>query len=245
MPLPPSFEARLVAARPLAPRVRELVFERLDGASMAFEAGQWIAVHLPLEGAGILGSRRSYSIASAPDGSSRFAIAVTLVPGGAGSTWLHRADTGSVLTFHGPQGFFTRPTAAPPPALFVATGTGLTPLRSMLHASVAAGADAPTWILLGVRHAEDILYGEELRAIAASRPSVRFEVTLSQPPAGWTGRTGYVQAHVKALWTELIAAANEPHAYVCGLHRMVGSVRDLLRREVGVPRERVHTERYD
>jgi NAD(P)H-flavin reductase len=116
----------------------------------------------------------------------------------------------------------------------------------MLRASLAAGAHAPTWVLLGVRHADDVLYDAELRAIAAQHPFVRFEPTLSQPPAAWSGRTGYVQTHVRELWEALATAAGaDPHAYVCGLQRMVGSVRDLLRKEMGVPRERVHSERYD
>jgi NADPH-dependent ferric siderophore reductase len=56
---------------------------------------------------------------------------------------------------------------------------------------------------------------------------------------------------VRELFEELAAlpasrrAESAPHAYICGLQRMVGSVRELLRKEMGLPRERVHTERYD
>jgi hypothetical protein len=59
-------------------------------------------------------------------------------------------------------------------------------------------------------------------------------------------RRGYVQAHVRELWDKLAASSGAtPHAYVCGLQRMVGSVRDLLRKEMGLAREQVHSERYD
>ena len=245
MPPPPSFDARLVSARLLAPTVRELVFERSGESPMAFEPGQWVNALLPLaDGAGAE-TKRSYSIASAPDGTPRFEIAVTRVQGGAGSNWLHAMAPGETLRFSGPQGFFTRPREAPP-SLFVATGTGVTPLRSMLRASLAAGARAPTIVLLGVRRAEDMIYSDEFRAFAAAHPFVRFEPTLSQPGGDWAGRSGYVQTHVRALWEELAESSGaEPHAYVCGLQRMVGSVRDLLRKDMGVPRERVHSERYD
>jgi hypothetical protein len=55
-----------------------------------------------------------------------------------------------------------------------------------------------------------------------------------------------VQTHVEALWNELAAAgAGAPHAYICGLQRMVGSVRELLRKQMAVSREQVHSERYD
>jgi ferredoxin-NADP reductase len=252
MPLPPPFEARMVSGRALSPGVRELTFERVDGQQMAFEPGQWLNVILPTpdrEPAGGSEIKRSYSIASAPDGSARFDIAVTRVQGGPGSTWLHEVEPGVVLRFIGPQGFFTRPPATAPPSLMIATGTGVTPMRSMLHAAIAAGSRTPMWLLLGVRHDEDLLYQDEFRAMANEHPFVRFEPTLSQPrengPPRWTGRRGYVQTHVRALWDELASLGPAPHAYICGLERMISSVRELLRKDMGLPRQQVHSERYD
>lgn len=243
MPLPPTFEARLVAARTLSPSVRELTFERKDGVPVRFEAGQWVTLVLPHPRGEL---RRSYSIASAPDGSPRFDLAITHVAHGMGSALLHGLQPGASLTAVGPQGFFTRPLDQAAPSLYVATGTGVTPFRSMLLGAQAAGDKTPTWLLFGVRHEEDLLYRAELDALAAAHPHVRIVPTLSQPAAGWSGRRGYVQTHVRELMGELEASAGQaPHAYICGLQRMVGSVRELLRKEMGLPRERVHTERYD
>ena len=51
---------------------------------------------------------------------------------------------------------------------------------------------------------------------------------------------------MKELWDELGGLGLGPqHAYICGLQKMVGAVRELLRKEMGVPREQVHAERYD
>jgi CDP-4-dehydro-6-deoxyglucose reductase, E3 len=266
-PLPPTFEARLAQARALTPSVRELVFERVDGQAMSFVPGQWVSTALaPFEGsAGHVASpraphpgaphpggpdpetRRSYSIASAPDGSPRFELAVTHVQGGPGSTRLHALQPGAVLRFVGPQGFFTRPTPTSElPALMIATGTGVTPMRSMLQAAASQGARSAIWLLLGVRREEEILYEGEFCALARAHSFFRFEPTLSQPRGAWGGRRGYVQTHVRELWSELLARGEgHPHAYVCGLERMVGSVRDLLRKEMGLPRQQVHSERYD
>jgi CDP-4-dehydro-6-deoxyglucose reductase, E3 len=247
MPLPPPFEARLASARSLTPNVRELAFERSDGRPMAFEPGQWVNAMLPIVYEGNSETKRSYSIASAPDGSPRFEIAVTRVQGGPGSTWLHALEPGAALTFVGPQGFFTRSAANAAPSLMVATGTGVTPMRSMMRAAIDSGSQVPMWLVLGVRHEEDLLYEDEFRAMARDHAFIRFEPTLSQPrrPAEG-GRRGYVQAHVRGLWEELVVSGSgKPHAYVCGLERMVGSVRDLLRKEMGLPRQQVHSERYD
>jgi CDP-4-dehydro-6-deoxyglucose reductase len=242
--LPTPFDVRIASARTLPPAVRELTFERLDGQPMVFEPGQWVNLLLSLGETG--DTKRSYSIASPPDGSPRFDVAVTHVQGGPGSTWLHAVAPGEELTAVGPQGFFTRSAASAPPSLMVATGTGVTPMRSMVRAALAAGSRAPTWILLGVRHEEDAPYADEFSALAASHPFLRFETTLSQPRSDWRGRRCYVQAHVPELWRALAAeGGGTPHAYVCGLERMVGSVRELLRKDLGLPRQQVHGERYD
>jgi CDP-4-dehydro-6-deoxyglucose reductase, E3 len=241
--VPPTFDARLIEARTLSPSVRELRFERVDGAPFAFEAGQWVNLVLPLPEGEL---RRAYSIASHPDGSPRFELAVTHVKSGPGSSHLHAIQPGTVLKAVGPQGFFTRPLAGAGPALFVCTGTGVTPIRSMLRDAVAHGSTAPMLLLLGVRSEEEILYGDELFALARQNVGVGVEVTLSRPSEAWTGRRGYVQLHVRELYEKLATSAGaEPHVFVCGLERMVGTVRALLRKEMGLARGFVHSERYD
>ena len=240
MTLPPTFDGRLVRARKLTPAVRELVFERADGTPFDFAAGQWVSLVLPSKDGEM---RRSYSIASAPDGTPRFEIAVTHVEGGPGSTFLHELAPGELVRMIGPQGFFTHTPGGP--SLFIGTGTGVTPLRSMLRNEVDRGSPQPLWLLLGVRRQEDLLYKDELEALAR-HPNVRVEFTLSRPDETWKGRTGYVQTHVKELWSELEkAGGSTPHAYICGLQRMVGAVRDLLRKDMALPRQHVHSERYD
>lgn len=227
----------------LSPFVRELRFERVDAQPFHFEAGQWVSIVLPLpEGEG----RRAYSIASRPDGGTGLEIAVTKVEGGAGSNYLHTMRDGDTVRAIGPQGFFTRPPGARHPSLFIGTGTGVTPLRSMITDALAAGDESPMTLLFGVRNPEDQLYREELEELAKAHPNFRVEFTLSRPVEGSRSRTGYVQTHVEELWRELEAKnAGAPHAYVCGLERMVGAVRTLLRKQIGVDRKQVHTERYD
>jgi ferredoxin-NADP reductase len=247
MPVPPTFDARLVQATQLSTSVRQLTFERVDGAPFAFEAGQWVSLVLPTPEGEL---RRAYSIASPPDGSPRFELAVTHVLGGPGSGYLHALAPGASLKAVGPQGFFTRPLETAAPSLFVATGTGVVPFRSMMKVATASRSTVPQWLLFGVREEADVLWRRELEDLAATEPDVRFFVTLSRPDASWAGRRGYVQEHVEALWSELDALAagrglSKPHAYVCGLERMVGAVRELLRKKIGLPRQQVHSERYD
>jgi ferredoxin-NADP reductase len=188
-------KARLVAARMLSPSVRSLQLE-LEGGPLAFRAGQWVDVHVVAPGGP---DKRAYSIASAP-GAPLLELAVTAVEGGVVSPVLHAVELGAQLEVDGPHGFFTRdePELAQAPALFVATGTGLAPLRSML-AEALAGEHSPFTLLFGCRTEDDILWREELETWAARDARFRLEVTLSRPDAGWSGRRGYVQTHVQEL----------------------------------------------
>jgi CDP-4-dehydro-6-deoxyglucose reductase, E3 len=251
------FESRLVTSRRLAPAVREMVFERTDERPFRFSPGQWVNLVLPVPDGEV---KRAYSIASPPaEAARRFEIAVTRVSGGPGSQYLHELAEGATLRSIGPQGLFTRKADEGVPSLFIGTGTGVTPLRSMLMAALAAGAREPLWLLFGARHEEDVLYREELEALARSRANVRYVITLSRPGPAWAGPRGYVQAHLPGLLGELrrgtepsaqgagggAPIVKPPHVYVCGLDRMVSSVRDHLRNDLGLDRKHVHTERYD
>jgi CDP-4-dehydro-6-deoxyglucose reductase len=238
-----AFDLRLVRAETIAPTVRQLVFERVDGEVFDFAPGQWVNLVLPLASGEI---KRAYSIASPPDGSPAFELAITRVEGGPGSEFLHAMAAGATLRAIGPQGFFTRAKDDPSPALLVATGTGVTPIRSMVRAALDAGSTAPLWILFGARFEADILYRDELERLAKERPSFRHAVTLSRPDASWSGRSGYVQTHVPEMLAALHAESGvPPHVYVCGLDRMVSAVKDLCRKDLGLDRKLVHAERYD
>lgn len=243
--LPPTFHVRLVERDLLTSNVCRLLFEKLDGTHFDFEAGQWVNLIIPSEGEGSI--RRAYSIASPPLGSPRFELAVTRVETGPGSTFLHTTPLGTELEVVGPQGFFTRPLAKATPSLFVGTGTGLTPLRSMLHHALRQGAESPIWLLFGVREEGDILFRTELEEAArAHSDRIRVEFTLSRAHEAWSGRRGWVQTHVRELWEGLQTASGvDPHVYICGLRDMVDGVRELLKTELKLPRQLVHSERYD
>jgi ferredoxin-NADP reductase len=229
--------AHVVGTRMLSPSVCSLKLA-LDEGPFVFTAGQWLDLYVATP-SGM--QKRAYSIASAAEDPA-LELAVTLVSEGVASPALHALRVGSELQVDGPFGFFTRDEAlAATPSLFVATGTGLSPLRSMLLAWQKSVSRAPITLLFGVRTQADILWSEQLFAWARDYPEFSLEVTLSRPDASWTGRTGHVQNHV----AELSRALGEPHVFICGLNRMVSEVRSLCKGKLGYDRKRIHSERYD
>lgn len=238
-----TFQAKLVSARDVTPRVREFVFERVDGAPFTFKSGQWVSLVLPLLDERGRPIRRSYSIASIPGDTSQFELLITRVDEGVASKWLHSAEVGTVFEVKGPQGVFSRELDAGP-SLLVATGTGVAPFRGFVHDAVKAGRTDQLWVLFGARTADDALYSREFEALQEQHAHVKFVPTLSRADHAWSGRTGYVQKHVLELWNEL-SVHGAPHVYVCGVRKMLTEVRELLKTHAGVERAQLHLESYD
>lgn len=240
----PEVRVRVSAVRQLSPSVRSVSLSAIDAAlaqsdPFHFVAGQWLNLHVRTADGGR--EKRAYSIASGPV-VRPIELAITHVIDGTVSPLLHAIRAGDELSCDGPYGFFTREgDLRRAPALFVGTGTGLSPLRSMLLDLLADPQHTPVTVLFGARSQGDILWREELEAVAARDPRVRVEVTLSRPEPGWQGRVGYVQAHV----AELARALGEPHVFICGLSPMVSAVRALCKAELHYDRKRIHSERYD
>lgn len=239
LPKPETFKVTLTSTKVLSPLVKSFTFQREDGKPLQFLAGQWVNLHLPLPNETI---KRAYSIASAPSEDGTFELAITHVEGGPGSTYLHNLALGSQLDVTGPQGLFLRQHQTP--SLFVGTGTGITPLRSMVHDALRQGERSPLWVIFGVREEADRIYREEFADLERDHPQFRAFYTLSRGSEAWTGKRGYVQTHVRELYEEL-AKQGECHVYICGLQKMIGDVRTLLRTEMQLPRQLVHSERYD
>lgn len=229
--------AILVNARLLSPFVRELTFD--PGEGFSFVPGQWVSFRIPEDHSDPIA--RSYSIASGPRPDGLFQVAVTRVESGPGSGFLHQLPVGQSLAMSEAQGFFELEDPVRP-ILMVATGTGLSPFRSMLEGFVVSGNKLPrTTVILGVRSEEDILYAQEFIALQ-DRTNLNFIPTLSRPSDNWSGLKGYVQTHIPKLVPEL---GPDCDVYVCGLNKMVKEVRTVLKTQLGFDRDRIHTERYD
>lgn len=231
-------QARVVGARSLTESVRELTID--PGEGFSFVPGQWVNLRTPNPNGGEP-LVRAYSIASPPRADATYDIAVTRVQGGPMSNFLHSLERGAEITQSHAQGFFTLDDPRRP-IVMIATGTGIAPIRSMLLSMRAEKPDVDVALLFGNRTERDVLYVDDFSALAAEWPRFQFVPTLSRPSDAWTGKRGWVQAHVREIVESL---GGDCDAYVCGLRRMVDDVRKMLREELSLDRKRVHTERYD
>ncbi len=233
--------ARLRRSELLSDRTKHLEFELEGDGIFSFLPGQFLSVREPKpEGKFVT---RAYSLASAPRADNTFDLCLDRVDAGFMSNHLCDLSIGHEIHFHGPYGAFTL-RSEPLDSVFVATGTGIAPIRGMiewLFSDPLRNAGREFWLVYGTRHAEDIYYREQFEDIAARFPNFHYEITLTRPPESWTGLRGYVQDRVR----EIVGQRKDMHAYVCGLNEMVSAVRKLLKEELGWDRKHVIYERYD
>jgi ferredoxin-NADP reductase len=235
-----SFEARVLRTVPLSEFTKHIELGVSGVAHFGFAPGQWLSVKATTPDGEEM--TRAYSIASPPSENSHFAFCLNRVQDGYMSNYLCNLDTGAQIAFQGPFGNFI----LHPPArdtVFIATGTGIAPLRSMLHWLLAEPdrhQERQFWLLFGARREQDIYYRGEFETLAAKHANFHFLPTLSRPEADWNGRRGYVQEHLP----EIVGNRTDMHAYICGLAKMVKANRDFLK-NLGWDRSSIRYERYD
>jgi NAD(P)H-flavin reductase len=234
---PKTHEAILCAASRIGQRTRHFEFEVLGEEPFEFQPGQYIALDIEVEGRK---HARYYSVASAPNHGRRFDLCLNVIPGGVVSPWLYSLLPGARILFSGPHGAFRLRQPVDPSTAFIATGTGIAPLRSMIHHLFCRPIAAEVTLLLGVRTEADILYRAEFERLARDNPGFRFIPTLSRPSPEWKGRRGYVQEHLASLFS----GQNGFHAYICGLKNMVNEVCRRLE-DLGCDRSAFSFEKYD
>ncbi|MBI2343242.1 MAG: hypothetical protein HYV02_02720 [Deltaproteobacteria bacterium] len=231
-----TLTAEYVGSTRLARDVREFLFRPVDPPLFHFRAGQYLTIEIPAED-DAPPLCRSYSIASSPVATETFSIVANLVPTGRGSPFLFGLRPGTLITFGGPQGDFVIDLRGDRDYLFVATGTGIAPLRAMMYALFDAHIARTIQLFWGLRNQEEIYFQDEFAAWAARHPHFAYGVTLSRPGPGWHGATGYVTRLVE----ERVASVEGLDIYLCGHGAMIEAVKTVVRPKGLCP---IHTEQY-
>jgi len=219
----------------ITPTVFELSFE--TNLPVEYRAGQFISIVIPGAGPGGRDLRRAYSIASHPE-SRPLQLCIRKVEGGPGTAYLSSLKAGDTFKATVPFGHFIYHHKPRLNACFIATGTGVSPFRSILKSKDYLDAKPPkAWCLFGAQNETEIIYHQEMSKL----PHVEWVIALSRPTAGWKGFKGRVTDYLRAH------DANFPWLntgfYLCGNGAMIDEVKKILL-EKGVAKENVHQEIY-
>lgn len=214
-------------------------FISVDGAErFDFIPGQFVTLDLPIHEKP--NKRwRSYSIASAPDGSNEFELVIVLDRNGLGTNFLfNEVNVGSKLTMRGPQGVFTlHESLLQHELFFICTGTGIAPFRSMVQDIFNRQIPfQKIHLVFGCRTREDLLYFEEMKKLSEGT-NFHYHPTLSRE--NWEGRTGYVHP----VYEELCKGNPSASFYLCGWKGMIDEARTRIL-AMGYDKNQIHFEIY-
>jgi ferredoxin-NADP reductase len=230
--------AKVSHVRPETERVRSIFFEcpGWDGHM----AGQHVDVRLTAEDG--YQAQRSYSIGSAPEDDHLVLTVERLQDGEVSPYLVDVLQATDQLEMRGPIGrYFVWEQETGGPLLLIAGGSGVVPFRSMLRHRVASQSAVPTRLLYSARSFEDVIYREELAALAAyDEIDIRFTLTRSQPP-GWRGYDRRIDREILAevSWQP----EQRPLIYICGPTSFVETAAQALV-ELGHDPSLIRTERF-
>jgi ferredoxin-NADP reductase len=221
-----------------APGTNRYFIQVPDTDRFDFEPGQFVTLDLPI-GEKTSERWRSYSIASAPDGTNSFELVIVKANGGKGTEFIFdQIKVGSEFTIRGPQGKFVLPESLDKDLFLICTGTGIAPFRSMLnHIYTQQIPHKNIYLVFGCRTKTDLLYYDEFRKLESAIESFTYVPTLSRE--AWEGLTGYVHAAYAGKLTALQPA----YFFLCGWKEMIMQAKDNLV-EMGYHKKDIHFELY-
>jgi ferredoxin-NADP reductase/ferredoxin len=208
------------------------------GAGVDFEPGQFLELTVP--GTGLT---RAYSIASTPNWDGRVELLIRLQPGGRFSEWLaNTAAPGMEVIARGPQGGFMLHDRGLDPRWFIAGGSGLAPVLSMLRRMAEWGDPQPARLFYGTWQRDEQVCDAELTALQSQMPALEITRTVAGADPTWAGAAGsVVDTLAGSLQTLRRQGDPLPDIYVCGSPGMVEAIRAAAT-EAGLPEDRVFHE---
>ncbi|WP_017408644.1 hybrid-cluster NAD(P)-dependent oxidoreductase [Aeromonas hydrophila] len=233
-----SLTLRCIGRRADTHDVASWQFVPQTGSLPAVLAGQCVTLHTEIDGQPHC---RAYTLSSSPQDAC---WQVTIKDVGLVSHHLHQTlQVGDEIRVDGPFGDFNLTALPCERPLLLSAGSGITPMWAMLRDELAKRPDADIRFIHSARSPEDVIFADDLAALAAAHAGVRHALVLEQvreeaPTAyPWVGRL--TPDMLKELAPDLLAR----HVYLCGPAPYMTAVCTMLA-ELGLPAAQLHQESF-
>ena len=207
-----------------------------------FTAGQFVTLDLPIHEQ--KDKRwRSYSIASAPDGTNVIELVIVLLEGGAGTNYLfNHVSVGTEIPLRGPLGKFVLPENIETDIFLICTGTGIAPFRSMINYLYKHNVPFKNLhIIFGCRKFNDALYRNELDDLQKKINNFFYHPTFSREDEV---KEGEHKGYVHNVYEKLVQENKQPaRFYLCGWKNMIDEAKERII-ALGYDKKDIHLELY-
>jgi len=231
-PPPRTLPCKINSLQRLAPDVVGIQLRLPPNSVFEFLPGQYIDI------IGKNGLCRSYSIANPRLPNNTLELHVRAMQDGEMTRyWFEDAKPEDVLRLHGPLGTFILRACSGMQLFFLATGTGIAPIKAMLVALTKLPSEQQpesVTVLWGGRRQEDIYFDAQ-----ALIPTARFTPVLSRADDAWQGARGHVQDVLLAMQPDLSNAA----IYACGSDAMIHAAKAALLL-AGLPADQFYSDAF-
>lgn len=230
-----TYRAQTSVSEEIAPHIYRFVFSLLEGKSLSFVPGQYLLLNIP-------NGTRQYSFSSSPQ-NPLIEIIVDISPMGEGSKYLSSLRVGDEVTFRAPMGVFTL-RQTPAPKIFMATGTGIAPMKSMALSLAAQNFAARYHIIWGLRKREDAYFRHEFEELDKQNANFQFHFCFSQSEPQETHElSGYVDKGLRTLYPENIFLM-DTEFYLCGRPETVDAIQKTLIKDFDIAPGHIFLEKF-
>jgi len=210
-----------------------------DGYLPPFQAGQYIALYLEIEG---IRTGRPYSISSAPNQTGYYDITVRRMANGLVSNFLlDDVKAGDIIQSSGPDGQFVyNPIIYGKTLVFIAGGSGITPFMSMIREIADCGLDREIYLFYGNKSSDDIIFHSELTDLSSRFENIRYIPVIEDPASGYEGSSGFI---TREILVKEIGDIQNKTFMLCGPQALYDFCVPELEK-LGVPSKKIRQEIY-
>lgn len=216
----------------------------IDGQRMNYRPGQYVQVLAPQYEKNPEEVYRAYSISSDPADKTAIELIVRRVPDGICTTYMFdHLKEGDEVRVNGPYGhFYLRKTDAP--IIFIAGGSGIAPIKCMLHHMQNTKNPRKSIFFFGVRSTRNLFLVDEMKAFENTVSVFTFVPVVSQPEpdAKWDGASGRVTS-AASDYLDKQPDAKQYEGYLCGSPGMIESCVQVLMKS-GIPEDRIYFDKF-
>ena len=217
-------------------------FELIEPKEVDYIPGQYIQLRAPAYEKNKEEVYRAYSIASDPAQKNVIDLIIRLVPGGICTTYCFEyLKAGDEVKMNGPYGEF-RLTETDAPIVFIAGGSGMAPIKCMLHNMANTDNKRQATYYFGAKNVKEMFMVDLMRKIESELENFKFVPVVATPEKEekWNGEVGLITQAIQ----KNLKDASECEAYLCGSPGMIDAVIDVLN-ELGLSEDRIFYDKFE
>lgn len=236
--MPIQGRAKLIDKEGLTSSIVQYKFEMIDPIEMNFIPGQHIVIDIGEN------NTRQYSIASSPLKSNKtFDIVVDLSPQGKGSKYLESLDMNQEIKFIGETGEFTLPDELALNLVFLATSTGISPIRSMIDSIVLNREDYEVniYLYIGARNSDQVIWQNVFKKYLDDKHIDDYHLYIGEGELPSTEcESGNLTQFISRINDQIISDAQ---FIICGSGETIENIRQILISK-NIPSESIIYEKH-